>query len=320
MRLSRIVLIVALAAATIASAARTLVADAPALTAPATTRPLSKTVGIDIIKKTTNPDGSLTLVFQWKDKDGAMQSRSVIVNSDTVIGIDGQLKTLGDVTDDVIRKKGVATVGPDMVTAVSLRFGRAMIAVTKDQLTAGQIASLQAAAPPISPASDEAVSRRVDGIVSSLNLNDPAKEARLKDILTTDLKAVRDSHNAGFAPEKSVRANLNAGLAADLTPEQVESVKDKLTVNKVPVTFRVYHEIVPNLTPEDDAKILGLLKQAREECLDVKNPDEMGRVFEPYKKQIEQYLISQGHDWHKLYKTFVDSQKSNGESAATQPG
>jgi hypothetical protein len=297
-----------------------LAADATAPLTPPTSRPLSKTVGIDIIKKTTNPDGSLTLLFQWKDKGGEMQSRSVIVNNNTVIGIDGQLKTLADITDNVLRKKAVATVGPDMVTAVSLRFGRAMIQVSKDQLTPGQVASLQAAAPPISPTSDAALSRRVDGIVASLSLNDPAREARVKDTLTTDLKAVRDSHNAGFAPDKSVRANLNSELSAELTPDQVESVKDKLTVNKVPVTFRVYHEIVPNLNPEEDAKILGFLKQARENCLDVKNPDEMGRVFEPYKKQIEQYLISQGHDWHKLYKTFVDSQKSDAESPATQPG
>ncbi len=141
----------------------------------------------------------------------------------------------------------------------------------------------------------------------------------MKDILATDLRAVRDAHNAGFAPDPSVRTHLNAGLQAELTPPQIESLKDKLTVNKVPVTFAVYHQIVPNLTAEEDAKILDILKQAREKCLDVKNPDEMGRVFEPYKTQIEHYLTANGHDWKTLYKQFVDSQKASKTSSTTQP-
>jgi hypothetical protein len=295
-----------------------LVAGAQTADVPAT-QPLTKTVGIDIIKKTVNPDGSLTLLFQWKDKDKNLVSRSVIVNDGTVIGIDGQLKTLADLTDAILKKKAVATVGPDMVTAVNLRFGRAMIVVSEDQLTPAQVAALKAAAPVINPASDVSLNKRVDGIVASLQLNDPAKEGRLKEILATDLRAVRDSHNAGFAPNKSVHENLNAGLAAELTPEQIETVKDKLTVNKVPVTFKVYHQIVPGLTTDEDAKILGLLKEAREKCLDVKNPDEMGRVFEPYKKQIETYLTTNGHDWKTLYKQFVDSMKANQSAATTQP-
>jgi hypothetical protein len=206
-----------------------------------------------------------------------------------------------------------------MVTAVNLRFGRAMVAVSKDQLTPTQIAALEAAAPAITPASDAALNKRVDGLVASLQLNDPAKEARLKSILAADLSAVRNSHNAGFAPDKSVRANLNAGLNAELTPQQIETLKNELTVNKVPVTFAVYHQIVPNLTAEEDAKILDLLQQAREACLDVKNPDEMGHVFEPYKTQIEHYLTANGHDWKTLYKQFVDSQKANRNSSTTQP-
>jgi hypothetical protein len=182
------------------------------------------------------------------------------------------------------------------------------------------VAALEAAAPKATAASDAALSKRVDGIVESLGLKDPSKESRLKETLTTDLKAVRDSHNAGFAPDASVRANLNAGLKAELTPEQIEAVKDKLTVNKVPVTFAAYHQIVPGLTAEEDAKILDLLKQAREKCLDVKNPDEMARVFEPYKTQIEHYLTANGHDWRTLYKQFVDSKKEGQTSATTRPG
>jgi Protein of unknown function (DUF3826) len=288
-------------------------ADEPAGGSPAgaATPPLTKTVGVDIVKKKVNSDQTWTLEFQWKDKDQKTLSRSVIVNEGTVIGVDGRLQTLANITDEVLKKKAVATVGTDNVTAVNLRFGRAMVAVSKDQLTPAQIVALEAAAPKATAASDATLQKRVAEIVAALELNDAAKESRLKEILTVELRTVRDSHNAGFAPEKSVRVNLNRGLEAELTPEQVESVKNKLTANKVPVTLKAYHQIVPDLSAEDDSKIQELLKQAREECLDVKNPDEMARVFKPYKTQIEAYLISHGHDWPALYKKFVDSQKGN---------
>jgi hypothetical protein len=291
----------------------TTAADVPADGKPAVAAapPLTKTVGVNIVKKTVNPDKSWTLEFQWKDKDQKTLSRSVIVNGGTVIGVDGRLQTLADITDDVLKKKAVATVGPDNVTAVNLRFGRAMIVVSKDRLTPAQIAALESAAPKTTAASVAALEKRVAEIVAALQLNDAAKESRVREILTIDLRTVRDSHNAGFAPAQSVRVNLNRGLEAELTAEQVETVKNKLTVNKVPVTLKAYHQILPDLTAEEDSKIQELLKQAREDCLDVKNPDEMARIFKPYKTQIETYLIAQGHDWRMLYQKFVDSQKGN---------
>ncbi len=113
MKLPNLVLLAALTPAFLFPASRTLAADTlPTTSALPATQPLSKTVGIDIVKKTVNPDGSLTLLFQWKDKDKNTQSRSVNVNDTTVIGIDGQLKAIADITDAVAKKKAVATVVP----------------------------------------------------------------------------------------------------------------------------------------------------------------------------------------------------------------
>jgi len=297
----------------------TLVAALARAAAPATpetnaaaSRPLSKTVGIHVVTRTVNPDHTITLLYRWHDnKLNQDLERSVILNENTVIGIHGQHKKLSDVTEEALRAPSVATVGPDNVTAVLLRIGRQMIRVSQDDLTPKQVAALEAAAPKATAASDAALEERVAGLVADLNLHDPAKEARLRDILTADLKAVRNAHNAGFAPAKSVRQNLNAGLNANLTPAQVESVKDTLTHGVVQRTFDTYHQIVPELTAEDDKVILGLLKQGREEALDVKNADELGPVFEPYKTQIEQYITAHGHDWKQAYKAFVDARRAN---------
>jgi hypothetical protein len=276
-------------------------------------------VGVDIVKMTMNPDQTRTLLFRWKDKQGKDVERSVIVNQDTVIGIGGKMASMAELTEDRIhRDKAVATCAPDMVTAVSLRLGRAMIRLDRAQLTPRQIANLEEAAPKATAASDAAMAGRINEWVDALGLSDPAKAARVKEVITTHLRNVRDAHNAGFAPEKSSHATFIAALNADLTPQQVEAIKDRITINKVNVTFNAYHQIVPALTAEEDQKILELLKAAREEALDVKNAEEMSTVFEGYKKQIENYLTANGHDWKKLYKEYTDAQRAGRNRAATQ--
>jgi hypothetical protein len=278
--------------------------------------PLSKTVGIHVVKRTVNPDKTITLLYRWNDeKLGHPVERSVILNQDTVIGIKGELKKLSDVTDDALRAPSVATVGPDNTNAVLLRIGRQMIQMSQDNLSPGQVAALEAIAPKPTPNSEASLEERVTGMVSDLKLNDAPREKRLHDVLLTDLKAVRDAHNAGFAPAHSVRSNLNAGLSANLTPAQVETVKDVLTHGMLKHTYDAYQEIVPQLTAEDNKFIIAKLDEAREEALDVKNPDELGHVFEPYKTEIEHYITAHGHDWKTVYKAYVNAQKKTAPAA-----
>ena len=132
----------------------------------------------------------------------------------------------------------------------------------------------------------------------------------MRAVLVTNLKAVRESHNAGFAPARHVRSDLNAGLAANLTPVQVDTVKEVLTHGMAKRTFDTYHQIVPELTAEDDKFILAKLNEAREAALDVKNADELGPVFEPYKTEIEKYITAHGHDWKTAYKAFADKRNA----------
>ena len=275
--------------------------------APAATGKQSKTVGLDIVKKTVNPDKTVSLDFKWNEKGKTME-RTVILNDKTIVVYNGQLKKFADLTDEELRAKAVATVGADDKTAVLLRFGKAP--VPKEKLTPEQSALLASLVPPATAASDAALEKRANSLVDVLDLKDSAKRERVRAVITTHLRAVRDAHNAGLELAPSVHKNFVTGLEAELTPEQVETVKDKLTVNKVPITFKVYHQIIPQLTAEDDAKILGWLKQAREESLDVKNVDEMNPIFKKYKKEIEHYIDSRGYDWAKSYKAFVDKQKT----------
>ncbi len=189
--------------------------------------------------------------------------------------------------------------------------------------------------------SDAEVDKKAAEWITALNLNDASKETRLKEIIATHLKAVRDWHNehppstvpAGINPvtgnmlsdldrqviassamPKSVHDNLMAGLKKDLTEEQVELVLDKYTIGKVAFTLNGYKSIVPNITEKETAEILKNLKQAREQAVDYKNMKEISAIFEIYKTKCEQYLNNNGRNWRQMYKDYTDQIKAKKEA------
>lgn len=294
-----------LLAATMAPAKAQDAANGPTIVTPG--KNTTRTVGLDIANRTVNPDKTTSLTFKWSEK-GRQFERTVTANDKTIVVYNGEIKKFSDLTAEQFHAKAVATVGSDGVTVVLLRFGKKPL--PKDKLTPEQAAIIASLAPPATAASDAALNKRVAGIVDSLNLGDANLRTSVSNVITTDLRAVRDAHNAGLQLDPGAHQNFITGLQADLTPDQVESVKDKLTANKVPTAFAVYHQIIPNLKPADDAKILAELKAAREESLDVKNIEDMNPIFKKHKTEIEHYLNQQGYDWAAAYKAFVDKQKS----------
>lgn len=185
--------------------------------------------------------------------------------------------------------------------------------------------------------SDAEADKKAAEWVASLNLNDAAKQARVQQVIATHLKTIRDWNNdhpytlvpAGIDPAtgkplsnmdrqiiansalpKSVHEDLMNGLRKDLTPEQVGAILDKYTVGKVAFTLNGYKAIVPDLTPTEEATILANLKQAREQAVDFKNMKQISAIFEIYKTKNEQYLNSNGRNWHQLFKTYVDAVKA----------
>lgn len=158
-----------------------------------------------------------------------------------------------------------------------------------------------------------AIENRVGDILKMLNLDD-AKSNAVHDILVTQYhelrirdaaidtrlrvngKAVNYENRAPFLAEsKTLHDQFVAKLAALLPPEQVEKIKDLMTYNKVKVTYDAYCMIVPGLSDAEKAKILNLLKQAREEAIDGGNASEKSAIFQKYKDQINHYLDADGH-------------------------
>jgi hypothetical protein len=178
---------------------------------------------------------------------------------------------------------------------------------------------------------------------SALNSTDAAKKSAVENVIALHLTTVRDWHNehpsstvpdginpvtgnklsdldkqiiADSAMPSTVHQALMDGLKKNLTPEQVETVLDKYTIGKVEFTMKGYKAIVPDLTADEEAKILAFLKQAREQAVDYKNMKQISAIFEIYKTKSEQMLNNNGRSWRALYSAFIKKIKE--EKAAKQ--
>lgn len=168
-----------------------------------------------------------------------------------------------------------------------------------------------------------AIAKRTDDILKALALTDEAKSAKVHDAIIAQYRALNAWHNENDAKLKAVKADTNAtaqiraslkgqhekflaALAENLTPEQVETVKDKMTYGKVQFTFKGYLNEYPDLTEPQRAEVLRLLKAAREEAMDGGSSDEKSAIFNRYKGKINNYLSKQG----------VQSARAKSKSAA----
>jgi Spy/CpxP family protein refolding chaperone len=188
--------------------------------------------------------------------------------------------------------------------------------------------------------------KHIKPILDALNLNDTAKEAKVRDVLQgffaahtawhqandqalkglwNDFNRARAKHNNDgadkaieeidgiYATFKSQHDAFIHGLATVLSPEQIETVEDVLTVNKVKVTYNVYLGIFPTLTGEQKTVVLKNLKDAREEAIDAGSMAEKSAFFKVYKIKIEDdYLTAQGYDPKQARKDFAGKQKASG--------
>ncbi|HZI32266.1 MAG TPA: DUF3826 domain-containing protein [Candidatus Binatia bacterium] len=197
--------------------------------------------------------------------------------------------------------------------------------------------------PAATPAEIEAVytssiEGRADDILKALNLTDAAKSNQVHDIIIRQYRLLRardvvidarlaaegkDNSYTNRAPEVQAESKVLhdyflSQLSALLTPEQVDTIKDKLTYNKVEVTYNAYCAIIPGLKDSAKAKIMDLLKAAREEAIDGGSAPEKSAIFQKYKNQINDYLNASGYDVAQAYKDWEAKQKTASKSGGTQ--
>ncbi|HET7626073.1 MAG TPA: DUF3826 domain-containing protein [Verrucomicrobiae bacterium] len=155
------------------------------------------------------------------------------------------------------------------------------------------------------------IDARSQKIVDALGLSDTNTAAKVHDIIMAQYRALNSWHNANDPRikaahrDKAIIAKINeplrkmhdeylARLAQYLTPEQIETVKDKMTYGKVQFTFKGYTIEYPDLSEANKREVLNYLKQAREEAMDAGSSEEKSAIFNQYKGKINNYLSRQG--------------------------
>jgi hypothetical protein len=127
------------------------------------------------------------------------------------------------------------------------------------------------------------------------------------------LKAAKADTNAVAQIQLSLKAihdQFLSKLAENLTPEQVDAVKDKMTYGKVQFTFKGYMVEYPNLPEAQQQKVLELLKEARELAMDGGSSEEKTAIFNKYKGKINNYLSKEGfHPASKKPKATTPAQQ-----------
>jgi len=161
------------------------------------------------------------------------------------------------------------------------------------------------------------VARRAEKIVATLSLADTNKAARVREIIARQYRDLNQIHTerdtlareasvgkvkaaAAIQPElDKLHGEFLARLGAELSPGQVDQVKDGLTYGVAPLTYGVYLRMYPELTNEQKAQIKAWLNEAREIAMDGSTSQEKHAVFGKYKGKINNLLAKAGYDTKK---------------------
>jgi Protein of unknown function (DUF3826) len=155
------------------------------------------------------------------------------------------------------------------------------------------------------------VTQRAEKIVASLGLTDAGKATQVRDIIAgqylklNEMDAAADTTGKAQRLEK-LHSDYLAKLSARLNEQQVNQVKDGMTYGVLPLTYRVYTDMLPDLTEQQRAQIMAWLVEAREHAMDAGSSEKKHQWFGKYKGRINNYLAAAGinmkqaeQDWKK---------------------
>ena len=180
------------------------------------------------------------------------------------------------------------------------------------------------------PAYLKVVMERAAKIVAKLDIDDTGKAERVRDIIAyqyCDLCSIHETRDkavevAGSAKQDAklteagiqaakdaadaaiyrLHASYLARLSVELSPEQVDGVKDGMTYGVAKGTYDVYLKMCPDLAEEQKKRIKSWLIEARELAMDKGSSKEKHGVFGQYKGKINNYLSAAGYNLKEAEK------------------
>lgn len=175
------------------------------------------------------------------------------------------------------------------------------------------------------------INTRAEKIVATLGISDSAKFNRVKNIIVGQYRGLNDIYTLRDEQIKTAKTQLNgnndglkteiakieqqsasqietlhpkflSALSKELTPKQIDQVKDGLTYDVVHVTYNGYNQMILNLTEAQKKQIMDWLIEAREHAIDAESSDKKHAWFGKYKGRINNYLSAQGYDLNQAGK------------------
>ncbi len=167
----------------------------------------------------------------------------------------------------------------------------------------------------------QTITQRASKIVRVLQLPDSIKEIRVRDVVAQQYRDLNTIHeglktakkelaepteektkqleNEANAKLDQLHTQYLAKLSKELSTTQIEQIKDGMTYGVLPITYRGYQEMLPDLTEAQKAQILTWLTEAREHAMDAESSEKKHAWFGKYKGKINNYLSAQGIDMKK---------------------
>lgn len=184
----------------------------------------------------------------------------------------------------------------------------------------------------------QAITQRAGKIVKALQLTDSVKELHVRNLVAQQYRDLNTIHeglktakkeltepteektkqleNEANAKLDQLHAQYLAKLNEELSIAQVEQIKDGMTYGVLPITYRGYQEMLPDLTEAQKTQILAWLTEAREHAMDAESSEKKHAWFGKYKGKINNYLSAHGVDmkkagqeWEKRIKDAQASKK-----------
>lgn len=172
------------------------------------------------------------------------------------------------------------------------------------------------------------ITGRADKIAIKLGIQDTVKKNVVRDIIADQYIALNDIHSsrdekikvlkADKSLDKDVRASKLSQIEAEAGPqlarlhndymaklgkqlnrEQIEKVKDGMTYSVLPITYKGYMEMLPNLKESQKDQILAFLTEAREYAMNAGSSEKKHAWFGKYKGKINNYLSAEGVETKK---------------------
>ncbi|RYY13703.1 MAG: DUF3826 domain-containing protein [Cytophagaceae bacterium] len=173
------------------------------------------------------------------------------------------------------------------------------------------------------------ITERAAKIVATLGLTDAAKGTQVRDIIAEQYRKLNDVHEARKtqlaalkaqpkddkteAATKKIEDQTTAALdklhgkylkqlSRQLTPAQVDQVKDGMTYRVLPITMAAYEDMLPTLTEAQKTQMRAWLTEAREHAMDASTSEQKHAWFGKYKGRINNYLSAAGIDMNQAGK------------------